>query len=214
MSKYLLIRGVHRDSYIFPPFSNTFSGGRWTIKKKKKELKNLLQRSVHLSSRLTRQSVEHQVRCNKRCQSESKYKLRGTIYQRSYTRVSISGVFNGDKCDLCETRRCPGRGEKKNALERFERMRLEIKKKIERENEKKNQRVGGYVSRDVDASFIPDAIVRFSLVVLCHHSSRLTICPRIRFLPLLSRSISSVHRFSLVHGPKKPSLAQYFRTDR
>lgn len=74
-------------------------------------------------------------------------------------------------------------------------------------------------------SFIP--IVRFSLVVLCHHTSCLTICPRIRFQilsPSLSLFGSAVYHFSTwpcFHPPleraipsKKPSLEQYFRADR
>lgn len=76
-------------------------------------------------------------------------------------------------------------------------------------------------------SFIP--IVRFSLVVLCHHTSCLTICPRIRFqilspsLSLRIRCLSFFHVALFPPAPrrdertipsKKPSLEQYFRADR
>lgn len=143
-------------------------------------------------------------------------KLHSRIYQRSriyiyllpHASLSLSLFYfhNGDKCDLRESHRSIR--ETKNVFERFERMRLENEKREKKTKTTmeiktrstvgtKREEDGGEFWASRGEVVHPDAIVRFSLVVLCHHISRLTICPRIRF-QILPRSLlgSTVYHFS------------------
>lgn len=148
----------------------------------------------------------------------------------------------GDKCDpreshrsIRETKKCV-RTFRKDAFRKWKTRKKETKKRNNDGNKNEINRGPGQRAereRRTEAnsglhaakSFIPDAIVRFSLVVLCHHTSCLTICPRIRF-PRSSLSLR-IHRLSFFHvalfpspcheramPSKKPSLEQYFRADR
>lgn len=206
---------------------------------------------------LTQQSAKQQLRATNGANRKVNIELHSRIYQRSCAYISVLYAFSFlfvRAWRQVRSARDPSFCQKKNVFERFERMRLEIKKNVENKNnngetKRIGPREGGREQREkqegreksdenrgelrvsrgyVDASFIPDAIVRFSLVVLCHHSSRLTICPasgftslwiyRLSFFPwscsrrLIAPPLADGERARPL--PKKPSLEQYFRTDR
>lgn len=150
---------------------------------------------------------------NERCQSKSKYQAAQQDLS-TILRIHIcSPCFFVSFCSCVATSAICARPvilSEKKCVRAFRKDAFRNKKNVENENnsgetkrigpreggreqrEKQEGRKKSDENRDelrvsrgyVDASFIPDAIVRFSLVVLCHHSSRLTICPASGFTSL------------------------------